>query len=134
LTAGRIVFSLGVLSMCFTTAVIEMLICGFVLAEMFRFEPRGRAYRAATMVANVGILGAFYKLPLWLPVLTSSLNLLMMPIAYIGFFILQNKRSYLGDEVNRGLKGTVWNAAMLLAVLVVAAGAVVRLLSLLGLF
>ncbi len=133
LTAGRIVFSLGVVSMCFTTAVIEMLICGFVLAEIFRFEPRGRAYRAATMLANVGILGAFYKLPIWLPVLTSSLNLLMMPIAYIGFFILQNKRSYLGDEVNRGLKGAVWNAVMLLAVLVVAAGAIVRGLSLLGL-
>jgi manganese transport protein len=134
LTAGRLVFSLGVLSMCFTTAVIEMLICGFVLAEMFRFEPKGKAYKAATMLANIGILGAFTKLPIWLPVLTSSLNLLMMPIAYIGFFILQNKRSYLGDEVNRGLKGAAWNAVMLVAVLVVAAGAAVRFLSLLGVF
>jgi hypothetical protein len=101
---------------------------------MFRFEPKGKAYKAATMLANIGILGAFTKLPIWLPVLTSSLNLLMMPIAYIGFFILQNKRSYLGDEVNRGLKGAAWNAVMLVAVLVVAAGAAVRFLSLLGLF
>lgn len=130
LTAGRVVFSLGVASMCFSTAAIEMLICGFVLAEMFHFEPRGARYKAATMLANVGILGAFAKLPIWLPVLTSSLNLLMMPIAYIGFFILQNKKSYLGPEVNRGLKGTVWNALLLLAILGVLAGAVVRLLSL----
>ncbi len=132
LTAGRVVFSLGVASMCFSTAVIEMLICGYVLAEMFHFETKGTAYKAATMLANIGILGAFAKLPLWLPVLTSSLNLLMMPIAYIGFFILQNKKSYLGPEVNRGLKGTIWNAVMILAILVVAAGAVVRLVSLIG--
>jgi Mn2+/Fe2+ NRAMP family transporter len=130
LTFGRVVFSLGVFSMCFTTLVIEMVICGFVLSEMFHFECRGWAYRASTMVANIGILGAFYKMPFWLPVLTSSFNLLMMPVAYLCFLILQNKRSYLGDEVNRGLKGWVWNALLLLAVLVVAAGAIAKLLSL----
>jgi manganese transport protein len=130
LTFGRLIFSLGVFSMCFTTLVIEMVICGFVLSEMFHFECRGWAYRASTMVANIGIIGAFYKTPLWLPVLTSSFNLIMMPVAYIGFFILQNKKSYLGDDVNRGIKGWIWNALLLLAVLVVAAGAVAKLLSL----
>jgi manganese transport protein len=130
LTFGRLIFSLGIFSMCFTTLVIEMVICGFVLSEMFHFECRGWAYRASTMAANIGIIGAFYKTPLWLPVLTSSFNLIMMPVAYIGFFILQNKKSYLGDDVNRGIKGWVWNALLLLAVLVVAAGAVAKLLSL----
>jgi len=130
LTFGRIVFSLGVFSMCFTTLVIEMVICGFVLSEMLHFECRGRAYRAATMAANIGILGAFYKMPFWLPVLTSSFNLLMMPVAYLCFLVLQNKRSYLGEEVNRGLKGWIWNALLLLAVLVVVAGAVAKVLSL----
>jgi manganese transport protein len=130
LTAGRVIFSLGVLSMCFTTLTIEMVICGFVLSEMLGFEPRGRAYRISTMIANIGILGAFYPMPIWLPVLTSSFTLVVMPLAYIGFFILQNKRSYLGDEVNRGLKGAVWNALLLLAILVVAVGAVVKIASL----
>jgi hypothetical protein len=54
----------------------------------------------------------------------------MMPIAYIAFFILQNKRSYLGDAVNKGLKGAVWNILLLVAILVVAIGAVVKILSL----
>jgi hypothetical protein len=130
ITAGRIVFSLGVLGMCFTTLAIEMVICGFVLSEMLGFEPRGWRYRAATMAANVGILGAFYPVPFWLPVLASSIALVMMPVAYVGFFILQNKKSYLGDAVPQGLKGTVWNALLLLAILVVAAGAVVKILSL----
>jgi manganese transport protein len=128
--AGRVVFSFGVLAMCFTTLTIEMVICGFVLSEMLGFEPRGWRYRAATMAANVGLLGAFYPLPLWLPVLASSTALVMLPVAYVGFFILQNTRGYLGDDVNRGFKGAVWNVLLLLAVLVVAAGAVARILSL----
>ncbi|NOR14705.1 MAG: hypothetical protein GQ544_03270 [Candidatus Aminicenantes bacterium] len=130
LTAGRLVFSLGILSMCFTTLVIEMLICGFVLSEMFGFEFHGWRFRLSTMVANIGILGAFYAMPFWLPVLTSSFNLIMMPVAYIGFFILQNKKSYLGEAVNRGKKGALWNAVLLIAILVVAVGAVVKVISL----
>jgi Mn2+/Fe2+ NRAMP family transporter len=130
LTTARVVFSLGVLSMCLTTLVIEMLICGFVLSEMFHFELRGWKFRLSTMVANIGIIGAFTAVPFWLPVLTSSFNLIMMPVAYIGFFLLQNKRSYLGEAVNRGAKGTLWNVALIGAILVVAAGAAAKLISL----
>ena len=107
-----------------------MLICGFVLSEVFHFEFSGWRFRLATMVANIGILGAFYAMPFWLPVLTSSFNLIMMPVAYIGFFLLQNKKSYLGDDVVRGGKGLAWNAFLILAILVVAAGAAVKVLSL----
>lgn len=130
LTAGRIIFSLGVLSMCFTTLTIEMVICGFVLSEMLGFEPRGWPYRAATMVANIGILGAFYAMPFWLPVLTSSFTLVVLPLAYIGFFILQNKKSYLGADMSRGAKRTIWNILLVLAILITAVGAVAKLLSL----
>ncbi len=131
LTLGRVVFSLGILSMCFTTLVIEMLICGFVLSEMFDFELHGQAYRASTMLANIGMIGAFTTMPFWLPVVTSSFNLLMMPVAYISFFILQNMKCYVGEDANRrqGWKGAVWNGLMILAILTVAAGAVVKLLS-----
>jgi manganese transport protein len=132
LTFGRLIFSFGILSMCLTTLIIEMLICGFVLSEMFRFEYHGWGYRASTMLANIGILGAFYSMPLWLPVIVSSFNLVMMPVAYICFFILQNKKKYLGEEVNRGIKGTAWNIILVMAILVVAAGAVVKVLSVLG--
>ncbi|MEN6560245.1 MAG: divalent metal cation transporter [Acidobacteriota bacterium] len=128
--AGRIIFSLGILGMCFTTLAIEMVICGFVLSEMLGFEPAGWRYRAATMVANVGILGAFYPMPFWLPVAASSTALVMMPIAYVCFFVLQNKRSYLGEDMPRGLKRAVWNVLLVLAILVVVAAAVVKILSL----
>jgi Mn2+/Fe2+ NRAMP family transporter len=129
LTLARIVFSLGVLSMCFTTMVLEMLICGLVLSEMLGFELHGRAYRASTMLANVGALGAFASLPFWVPVAASSLNLIMIPAAYVGFFLLHNSRSYLGEDVVRGPKAALWNALLVLAILVVAAGAVAKILS-----
>ena len=130
LTTGRIIFSLGVLGMCLTTIVIEMLICGFVLSEALGFEFRGWKFRLSTMIANIGILGAFFSMPLWLPVLVSSFNLIMMPVAYIGFFILQNKKSYLGMDVSRGLRGVIWNVLLIVAILIVAAGAVIKILSL----
>ncbi len=129
LTTGRLIFSLGILSMCLTTIVIEMLICGFVLSEVLHFEFKGWKFRLSTMIANIGILGAFYAMPFWLPVLTSSFNLVMMPVAYIGFFILQNKKSYLGEGINKGIKGRIWNILLVLAILVVAAGAVVKIIS-----
>jgi Mn2+/Fe2+ NRAMP family transporter len=129
LTLARIVFSLGVLSMCFTTMVLEMLICGLVLSEMLGFELHGRAYKASTMVANIGALGAFASLPFWVPVAASSLNLVMIPAAYLGFFLLHNSRSYLGEDVVRGPKAALWNASLIAAILVVAAGAVVKVLS-----
>ena len=131
LTLGRIVFSLGVVSMCFTTMVLEMLLCGFVLSEMFGFELHGKAYKASTMLANVGVLGAFASLPFWVPVATSSLNLVMMPAAYLGFFLLHNMKSYLGKDIVSGPRAAVWNALFVLAILVVAAGAVAKIASLL---
>jgi manganese transport protein len=129
LTLGRVVFSLGILSMCFTTMVLEMLIAGFVLSEMLGFTLHGRAYKAATMTANIGILGAFAALPFWVPVVASSFNLVMMPVAYLAFFLLQNSRKYLGGEVVRGVKGTVWNTLLILAILAVTAGAAVKIAS-----
>lgn len=131
LTTGRIIFSLGIFGMCLTTIVIEMLICGFVLSEALGFEFRGWKFRLSTMIANVGILGAFVEWPLWLPVLVSSFNLVMMPVAYIGFFILQNKKGYLGKDINRGQRGMIWNVLLVIAILVVVGGAVVKILSLL---
>lgn len=129
LTPARVVFSIGIISMCISTMILEMLICGFVLSEMLGFKLHGWSFRIATMVANIGILGAFYSMPFWLPVIASSFNVIMMPIAFICFFILQNRTDFLGDAVNKGLRGYIWNVGILLAVLVMAIGAWVKLYS-----
>jgi hypothetical protein len=102
--------------------VIEMLVCGFVLAEMLGFDPRGWKFKVTTSVANVGILGAFMPLPFWVPVATSALNLVMAPIAFIFFFILQNRKDYLGENVNKGWRGYLWNFLMLVSIFISALG------------
>ncbi|MFH1760350.1 MAG: divalent metal cation transporter [bacterium] len=122
LTTARIIFSLGILGMCVSTMILEMLICGFVLAEMIGFDPRGWKFRLTTSIANVGIIGAFAAIPFWVPVATSAFNLIMTPIAFICFFILQNRRDYLGENVNRGWKGYLWNFGMLIAIFINALG------------
>jgi len=59
----------------------------------------------------------------------SSLNLVMIPAAYLGFFLLHNSKSCLGSDVMRGPRAALWNALLILAILVVAAGAIVKIFS-----
>ena len=130
LTLGRVVFSLGILSMCFTTMVLEMLIAGFVLSEMLGLRPARAGLQGGHHDGqHRRSWGAFAALPFWVPVVASSFNLVMMPVAYLAFFLLQNKRSYLGGDVVRGVKGAVWNALLILAILAVTAGAAVKIAS-----
>ena len=118
--------------MCLTTMVLEMLICGFVLSEMFHFELQGKAYKIATQVANIGVLGAFYSMPFWLPVLTSSFNVIMLPIAYACFFLLHNRFDFLGKDILSGYKGYIFNIAMLIAIFFIAMGAWAKIFSVIG--
>ncbi len=55
-----------------------------------------------------------------------STNIVLLDVA------VEEKQGSLSDEVNRGLKGTMWNTMFFLAILVVGAGAVVKILSELG--
>ncbi|MBR4103680.1 MAG: hypothetical protein IKK39_06420, partial [Thermoguttaceae bacterium] len=54
-------------------------------------------------------------LPMWFPVFASAVCLTMLPIAYLIFFILNNKRSYIGDAVGKGGKRVFVNAMLTLA-------------------
>ena len=42
----------------------------------------------------------------------------MLPIAYVGFFILNNSSNYLGANKPSGAKAVVWNIAMLIAIMI----------------
>ena len=51
----------------------------------------------------------------------------MLPIAYVSFFILNNKRSYLGDAVGRGWKRITVNIVLLIAVIMSLVGAGIKI-------
>ena len=51
----------------------------------------------------------------------------MLPISYISFFILNNKRSYLGDAVGKGWKRWTVNIILLIAVIMSLVGAGIKI-------
>lgn len=106
------VFGLGVVGMAVSTAIVLMLINGFVLTEMFDAPPGGWAHRVGSLMPVVGVLGPFIysgKTQFWLAVPTSVFAMILIPIAYFAFMFMLNQKTLLGNEMPRGLRRLVWN-------------------------
>lgn len=118
---ANIVFGLGIFGMGFSTIIILMLINGFAFCEMLGKEQGGPTFVVGCLVA--GLTGAVWPLiwdgpaKLWLAILASSFGMMLLPIAYITFFMMMNSRSLLGDEKPRGWSLVVWNVLMAISVL-----------------
>lgn len=85
---GPTLFLLGLLAMPLGTITLHMLTCGFILSEMTGREQGSAMWKLGTLIPAVGVLGVAYPMPVWLPVPTSALCLILLPIAYIGFLLL----------------------------------------------
>jgi manganese transport protein len=116
-TFARIVFNLGVLAMALSTITLQMLAAGFACSEIFGWKVGSWKYRIATLLPAPGVLGAVYwgKMGIWVAVPISLLCGFLLPIAYVGFIILQRRRAYLGGDMPRGPKGMAWLSGMVLA-------------------
>lgn len=126
-SAGRIVFDLGFMGMACGAISAHMVCCGFTVCEMFGLEYTPKRYRLFTLVPAIGVLGVMIQSPIWLPVLASAIAFTMLPIAYLTFFILNNKRSYLGDAVGAGWKRTAFNVVLLIALGMSLVGAAIKI-------
>lgn len=116
-TIGNVVFGLGVVGMALSTITILMLISGFVLCEMLNLSPTGWPFRLCCLAAALGALGPFFwtQAAFKLAVPTSVFGLMLLPIAYLTFFLLMNQRKLLGEEMPRGKSRVVWNLLMFVA-------------------
>lgn len=126
---GRIIFDLGLIGMTCGAISAHMVVCGFTVCEMLGWEYTVARYRLCTLVPAVGFLGVVTTTPMWLPVAASAICLTMLPIAYIMFFVLNNKRSYIGDAVGHGWKRAVFNFILLVAIAMATVGAAIKLKS-----
>ncbi len=120
---ARIVFSLGILGMALSTITMQMLVCGFAACEVFGLEPGGWRHKLACLIpapAVVGVLFWRYMGP-WIAVPTTAVCGLLLPVSYAAFFVLNNRRKYLGEDKPRGVKAVIWNVGMLAAIVVSAA-------------
>ena len=118
-TVGHFIFGLGILGMVLSSITTHMIVAGFAACEMFGLDPKGWRYRLACLIPAVGVLGVLVwkAMEFWVAIWTSAVCGLMLPIAYIGFTIMHNKRAYLGDAMPRGGRRFLWNLGMGLAVL-----------------
>lgn len=109
-----VAFGLGVLGMGVSTIIILMLISGFVVCEMLGLPQGGWAHRIGCVAPAIGVLGPFFwsKAAPYLAVPTSLFGMVLLPVAYITFFLMMNNRRLLGDAMPRGGKRVLWNTLM----------------------
>jgi Mn2+/Fe2+ NRAMP family transporter len=120
------VFGLGILGMTLSTIPLLMLVCGFIAVEVLGVSPTGWGYRLATLLPAPAFLAPVLwgKLEFWLAVPASIFGFFLLPVAYISFLILQNRKDYLGPDRPEGARRVAWNTLMGIAVLVVTGGGI----------
>ena len=117
---AQYVFGVGVLGMAISTIIILMLINGFVFCEMLGIPAEGRPHRIGCFLAAItGVAGSFYfnnpEARFWLAVPTSMFGMVLLPIAYLTFFLMMNNSALMGEHKPRGFSWLLWNACMILA-------------------
>jgi manganese transport protein len=126
---GRVILDLGFIGMACGAISTHMVVCGFTGCEMFKLDYTVSRYRRFTLLPAIGVLGVAFSSPLWMPIVASAIALTMLPVAYIAFFIMNNKRSYLGDAVGRGWRRSLFNLAMVVAIILACIGASIQIKS-----
>ena len=114
------IFGVGVLGMAISTIIILMLINGFVTTEMFGAEIGGMKHKIGSILPGItGALGFLFlwsnaDAKFWLAVPTSVFGMVLLPIAYITFFLMINSKSLMGEAIPKGKvkKGSVHKAVV----------------------
>ena len=125
--AGRIIFDLGLIGMACGAISAHMVVCGFTMCEMFGLEYTKARFRMFAMVPAIGILGVVAGLPIWFPIAASAICFTMLPIAYVLFLIMNNRRSYIGDAVGSGPSRVIFNTILVIALAVATIGSAVKI-------
>ena len=131
---SQIVFGIGVVGMAVSTIIILMLINGFVICEMAGKPTTGKLYQAGCFLAALtGALGALFlwsgKAQFYLAVPTSRFGMVLLPIAYLAFFILMNNKKLLGEDLPKGASRIRWNVLMIIALFLSLTGAAISILN-----
>jgi len=126
---SQTVFGVGVLGMTISTIIILMLINGFAVTEMLGAEIGGMKHKIGSILPGItGALGFLFlwgdaDAKFWLTVPTSVFGMVLLPIAYITFFLMINSKSLMGDAMPQGNKRIALNIAMLVALAAATVGA-----------
>jgi len=122
-TFGRFVFGLGILGMALSTITLQMLVAGFALCEVLGIEAAGWRYRLSCLLPAPAFLGVILwtSMGTWIALPAFTIGLVMLPIAYIGWFLLQNSSRFLGEDKPRGWRALRWNTLLGISLLITLA-------------
>ncbi len=114
---AQFVFGLGVLGMGISAATMLMTINGLCLCELLNRPLKGWTQRIGSLIVVPAAHSAiFWKQPApWLAMPTSVFCIILLPIAYLAFFLLMNQKSMLGEHMPKGGKRVLWNVLMVTA-------------------
>jgi hypothetical protein len=125
---AQTVFGVGVLGMAVSTIIILMLINGFTICEMLGKPSEGTLHRVGSLLP--GLTGGIGALLLWntsskfyVVQPTSIFGMMLLPIAYLTFFLMMNSRTLLGDNLPTGGRRVAVNLVMGLALVAATIGA-----------
>lgn len=118
---GRVVFCIGILGMTTNALIMHMLCCGFACAEVFGFPIGSRRYQFACLITTPAVLGVFFWhiYGMYIGLITSAICAFLLPIAYVGWLIMNNNKAYLGAETPTGSRRLLANTAMTVCIAVV---------------
>ncbi len=128
--AGRTIFDLGLIGMTCGAISTHMVVCGFTFNEIFRVfgaEESKTRFRIFALTPAIGILGVAITLPMWFPVAASAVCFTMLPIAYLAFLMMNNKESYLGEDVGHGLGRVLFNIILAIALAMSVVGCAIMI-------
>jgi hypothetical protein len=126
---AQTIFGLGVVGMAISTIIILMLINGFTFTEAIGVKTSGVGHRIGSYLpAFTGAFGFLFlwsaipEAKFWLAVPTSRIGMILLPVAYITFFMMMNNRRIMGDNMLKGGAKIAANIVMVAAIIVATIG------------
>ncbi|MEM8679947.1 MAG: hypothetical protein AAGF97_11390, partial [Planctomycetota bacterium] len=123
---ANVVFGMGVAGMTLSSISLMMLISGLAVCEIAGVPPRGWLFRIGCMISATGVLWPLVwtaESKAYLTIPAGVIGAMLLPIAYITFFLMMNNPNIMGGDMPRGSRRWMWNVLMgIAAVAATAAG------------
>ncbi len=125
---SNVIFGVGVVGMTLSSISLMMLISGFIVCEVFNIPPKGWVFRFGCLVSACGVLWPLLwkagGAKAWMTVVAGVFGSMLLPIAYITFFVMINQKSLMGEDRPKGLLRLLWNFGMGVAAIAASAAGI----------
>lgn len=118
---ANLLFGIGVLAMTLSTISLLMTIAGFCFCEATGSPHGGKAHKIGTLFATTGVLWPFLwngSSKAYLAITASVFGYILLPIAFLTFFIMMNSKRLMGEDRPKGFSRWSWNILMGVSLLI----------------